>query len=97
MDHIKKHFTRDESPVESYGPFSFLNPTTRKYPLHFEGIKRQSSKKELESKENGALNGAQKSKATDEELRARDVHRLFRTRDNRKGMSSQFNNSARIC
>lgn len=87
MDHLRKHFTRDESPVESYGPFSFLNPTTRKYALDFEGIKRQSSEEGLESKDNGAVNGAQNSKATDEELRAQDVHRLFRTRDNRKGMS----------
>jgi hypothetical protein len=80
-----QHFTREQSEVESYGPFAFLNPTTRKYALHFRGTRRKATQGGLESQENGALHAAQDSKSEDPEVRAEDVHRLFRSRDNRKG------------
>jgi hypothetical protein len=91
MDHLIKHFTRDEAPVESYGPFAFLNPTTKRYKLRFQPKLREPSKEESDSKdsrENETLQATQDSNTNGDEVRAEDVHRLFRTRDNRKGSYS---------
>lgn len=83
---------------EVNGPFSFMNPTTRRYRLPSHKLRHQTSQENLRNKGDG--NGeVDKSHAPatkqSSEIRAGDVERLFRTRDNRKG-SSNSNISTRI-
>ncbi|TVY83786.1 hypothetical protein LSUE1_G001200 [Lachnellula suecica] len=71
----------------SCGPFGFLNPTIRKIPFASQRPQSPPSRSSLHSGED-AKPGEPKpeaSKASNAELRAEDVQREFRTRDNRKG------------
>lgn len=81
-----RHFTGvHHYEGESYGPFSFLNPTVRKQrlpPAH--AAPASSQEHELENG-NGAVNGAKKVPEKKDEIRAQDVYRKWRSRDNRKG------------
>lgn len=71
-----------------YGPFTFLNPTSRRYPLTWKPPGEDSGSEASSSKQNDPQpNPGQPSTSKNDELRAEDVQRLYRTRDNRKGRS----------
>lgn len=79
------HFTRrPHYDGEAFGPFGFLNPTTRKYALPSQTRKKAPSQ---ESSQHSAGGGtpAHPSIAKKDEIHAEDVLRKWRTRDNRKG------------
>lgn len=71
---------------EAYGPFAFLNPTTRRYPLPYhKKLERNSSEQEdLLKSDSGELQAVKESPKR-REVRAKDVYRKWRSRDNRKG------------
>lgn len=85
--------------VGSYGPFGFLNPTGRrstfslKLKQRIEGQNHERDESEEERASGGAATNGErngngqhiKAKKEEEEIRAEDVQRLYRTRDNRKG------------
>ncbi|TAQ84994.1 hypothetical protein B7494_g6681 [Chlorociboria aeruginascens] len=75
-----RHFTEarhDEG--EAYGPFSFLNPTKRKYTLSL-------NKSETPSQAESSQDSTDKDTSSGEaETRASEVQRDWRSRDNRKG------------
>ncbi|TVY49549.1 hypothetical protein LOCC1_G000536 [Lachnellula occidentalis] len=73
----------------SYGPFGFLNPTIRKIPFNAKPFATPSSGEPLEGEGEGEGEGHDPEKAN-AELRAEDVQREFRTRDNRKGRHAIF-------
>lgn len=95
---VGKHI-RDGIAIASYGPFAFLNPTNQRYafdlkPKRQDHDKVDSSEEEKNgsSNTNGELKAEHKKELAEkkekaEEIRAEDVQRLFRTRDNRKGTS----------
>ncbi|KAK0116717.1 hypothetical protein ONS96_012568 [Cadophora gregata f. sp. sojae] len=73
---------------DAYGPFGFLNPTTRHYRLPSQKLIDQKIQENLRNKESGNGEGDRTedpAKNRGDEIRAGDVERLFRTRDNRKG------------
>lgn len=93
-----------EQGIGSYGPFGFLNPTGRRSVFSLspglggglkkgqEGQNHERDESEEEVK-NGTANGdgnvaEEKKGKKEEEIRAEDVQRLYRTRDNRKGNPS---------
>jgi hypothetical protein len=79
------HWSGHHDEGQAYGPFTFLNPTTRRLPLPFQKPVRESSQEDLQVKENGARNATPHSNGKNDDIRAEDVERLYRTRDNRKG------------
>lgn len=82
------HFTgkHAQKGTGSYGPFGFLNPTGRRSALSLGGGKGQDHEREKseEGVKEGQLANEKKMK---EEAKAEEVQRLYRTRDNRKGIS----------
>jgi hypothetical protein len=91
------HFTGQHHAEETYGPFSFLNPTSRKSPHPFRQEK-DSSQEEVHNgetqhkkaqNEGNPMSSQQQTSGKKDELRAEDVQRLYRTRDNRKGRYSK--------
>jgi hypothetical protein len=83
-----RHFTGlHHYEGEAYGPFGFLNPTARRVPLPIQKAEGQSS--QAESLQNGSEHhDTVKATTSKDDIRANDVHRLWRSRDNRKGNSS---------
>jgi hypothetical protein len=80
-----RHFTGlHHYEGESSGPFSFLNPTTRRMPIPSQKEDRSSSQEESLKDGDGEQNAVKESKQKDE-IRAEDVYRKWRSRDNRKG------------
>ena len=80
-----RHFTGPHHyDGESHGPFSFLNPTMRHIPLPSHKRDGQTSQEESLQDENGEHRDEQDPKHKDE-IRAADVHKKWRSRDNRKG------------
>lgn len=74
----------------SFGPFGFLNPTLRRYPLQFDKSERHSSDEQLQGKKEGETGDTttdQLPAKKKDEIRAEDVQRKWRSRDNRKGKS----------
>lgn len=71
----------------SYGPYGFLNPTGRRsaFPLGLKG-NQNGQNLEREQSEEEANNGELVQGKKKEEVGAEDVQRLYRTRDNRKGI-----------
>ncbi|KAH7356575.1 integral membrane protein [Rhexocercosporidium sp. MPI-PUGE-AT-0058] len=81
------HFTGKRG-CDANGPFSFLNPTTRRYRLSSHKSHHQAGEEDLRNRvsDNGQVDEAQAPAAKERnEIRVGDVERLFRTRDNRKG------------
>jgi hypothetical protein len=74
--------------VAEFGPFTFLNPTSRRYPLTWKPPGEESSSDETPSKTNDVAKPEEPSTSKKDELRVEEVQRLYRTRDNRKGKSS---------
>lgn len=81
--HSQQHQHHDEEL--SYGPFAFLNPTIRRVPLSLRLPDQKPS-----SGEDGVVQ--KNHDVGEDQIRAKDVHREFRTRDNRKGdyMSTSY-------
>ncbi|TVY21714.1 hypothetical protein LARI1_G000408 [Lachnellula arida] len=77
-------FTRRHEGICS-GPFGFLNPTIRKLPFNTQPVATHSSEEPLKGEGDDATKPPKKA-----ELRAEDVQREFRTRDNRKGRHAIF-------
>jgi hypothetical protein len=86
------HWSGHRDEGQTYGPFTFLHPTSRRLPLPFHKPVRESSQEDLQGKENGGHNATRPSNGASngksDEIRADEVERLYRTRDNRKGMFS---------
>ena len=79
-----RHFTgRHHYEGEAFGPFGFLNPTTRRSPLP--AWKPDAHSSASSENDPGKADGEQASKAKNGEIRAEDVQRKWRSRDNRKG------------
>ena len=84
------HFTGLHSAGEASGPFSFLNPTTRRSalpPFRKTHTSSQSSSQDT-PQENGGMQLKKVEEAEEapkDEILAEDVHRKWRSRDNRKG------------
>lgn len=73
---------------ESFGPFGFLNPTLKRYPLQFEKPESRSSDEQLQGKkedETQKSTASQLPASKKDEIRAEDIQRKWRSRDNRKG------------
>ncbi|KAH8795814.1 hypothetical protein F5882DRAFT_33925 [Hyaloscypha sp. PMI_1271] len=68
-----------------FGPFTFLNPTSRRYPLSWKPPGEDSSSEGTPGKSNDLPKPVEPSTKKNDELRAEEVQRLYRTRDNRKG------------
>jgi hypothetical protein len=84
------HFKWDEAKVIASGPFSALNPTTRRYPLHLQPTKEEEPQTGDLSDESKIIEESNsESKSKKHESRVRDILRVYRTRDNRKGKSLQ--------
>ncbi|KAH6674385.1 hypothetical protein B0J14DRAFT_38078 [Halenospora varia] len=85
---MAQHHPQKKEAALAYGPFGFLNPTVRRYPISWvrpshkkneseEGLKDEETEEERRKKQKGASHG--------DEIHAEDVQREYRTRDNRKG------------
>lgn len=74
--------------IGSYGPFKFLNPTGRRsvFSLGLKDTKKGQNHEREESEEEVRNGKVVENKKNKEEMRAEDVQRLYRTRDNRKGI-----------
>lgn len=72
---------------KSSGPFGFLNPTTRQYPVSAQQMNthHEDETKPKTDGDSDDLPAAQPSTAGKEEVLADDVQRKWRARDNRKG------------
>ncbi|PMD44161.1 integral membrane protein [Hyaloscypha variabilis F] len=70
---------------EEFGPFTFLNPTSRRYPLSWKPPGEDSSSEETPGKSIDPPTSGESSTSNKDELRADEVSRLYRSRDNRKG------------
>ena len=81
------HFHQQHGKGAEFGPFTFLNPTSRRYPLSWKAPGEDSSSEEAPSKSNHTTNSGEPSTSKKDEVRAEDVSRLYRSRDNRKGES----------
>lgn len=80
------HFSRHHEDREAFGPFSFLNPTTRRIPFPRQQHQDEdSSQDDQQTKEHNDASQEAKSSKPQHEIPADDVSRLYRTRDNRKG------------
>jgi hypothetical protein len=83
-DNPHAHFdaTHHDDDV-AFGPFKFLNPTTRRVPLDYarNTVKGGATRSEENGKE--VVGNAGLGNAGD--VRTADVHRKWRSRDNRKG------------
>ncbi|KAH8821092.1 hypothetical protein F5884DRAFT_893907 [Xylogone sp. PMI_703] len=86
---VAPHFTGRHAEVEGVGPFKFLNPTTRRFPLpppsktlteRTPSQERQNGETTESETEKRALNKKKKN-----EIGASEVQLKWRTRDNRKG------------
>ena len=78
------HWTgRRHQEGEAYGPFAFLNPTTRRVPLPAQ--KANSSEEDVQGKNSSDGNTTGPSGPSSGETRAEDVYAKWRSRDNRKG------------
>ena len=82
------HFQRGKGA--EFGPFTFLNPTSRRHPLAWKPLGEDSDSEERPGKSNDLPKPTEPSKSKNDELRAEEVERLYRTRDNRKGKSLAF-------
>jgi hypothetical protein len=71
--------------ADSCGPFGFLNPTIRRLPFEAKAPETPRDEDSLLGKGDG---GTRPPKGENAEMRAEDVQREFRTRDNRKGTFS---------
>lgn len=82
-----RHFSDRHYEGSASGPFSFLNPTTRRIPLTSgqTNIRQQLSRDTSRNGESPVEKPAQDGAASKPEIRAEDVHHKWRTRDNRKG------------
>lgn len=91
---MAQHHPQKKDAALAYGPFGFLNPTVRRYPISWarpshkkneseEGLKDEETEEERRKKQKGASHG--------DEIHAEDVQREYRTRDNRKGPPTPFN------
>jgi hypothetical protein len=85
------HLHQHRGKGQEFGPFTFLNPTARRYPLTWKpkpaGEDSSSEDRETLSKSNDTTQPGHPSTGRNDEVRAEEVQRLYRTRDNRKGMS----------
>jgi hypothetical protein len=70
-----------------FGPFTFLNPTSRRYPLSWKPPGEDSSSEGTPGKSNDLPKPGEPLAKKNDELGAEEVQRLYRTRDNRKGKS----------
>jgi hypothetical protein len=85
MDAKKRHFPERHYEGTASGPFAALNPTVRRFPL---GPPKPDAQSSDEAPVEGADRQPTKERApTDlkDEVRAEDVQRQWRSRDNRKG------------
>jgi hypothetical protein len=73
----------------STGPLSFLNPTERRAPLPHNSLGQGQPSSQEESLKSGNSENKAPSQQKDE-VRAEDVHRKWRSRDNRKGKISSL-------
>src|ERR1700716_1421118 len=81
-----RHFTGiHHYEGEAYGPFGFLNPTSRKQPLPARKAEQQSSQEDVLKNGNGQQKAVKEAPENKDEIRASDVYRKWRSRDNRKG------------
>lgn len=70
----------------AYGPFAFLNPTTRRVSLQWQNTEKTSAGNEVDTKD--AEKSATVAQLKGNAIGATEVHRRWRSRDNRKGMCS---------
>jgi hypothetical protein len=89
MDHFKHHFTPRHYEGAPSGPVSFLNPTTRRFPISSQTQPKPSPHTSQDDTQRGE---AKKSKeiqgeaaASKDEVQASEVEQKWRSRDNRKG------------
>lgn len=82
MDATKRHFPERHYDGSASGPFALLNPTVRRFPL-------AASKPDAQCSDSSQIKGADAETKADrlprDEVRAEDVERKWRSRDNRKG------------
>ena len=74
--------------AQSFGPFAFLNPTLRRYALDSQPAERESSSEQYQKPadtENGEFTAGHSPTKKRQEIRAKNVERKWRSRDNRKG------------
>jgi len=79
------HFHQHREKREEYGPFTFLNPTSRRYPLSWKAPGEDSGSEENSGKSSDLPTSGGSAASKKNEVRADEVSRLYRTRDNRKG------------
>jgi hypothetical protein len=85
MDATKRHFPERHYDGSASGPFALLNPTVRRFPLAMPKPDTQSSDNSQVKDTDTQHRTEQLSTAAGEEVRAEDVQRQWRSRDNRKG------------
>ncbi|KAH8685723.1 integral membrane protein [Tricladium varicosporioides] len=84
---MAQHNHEKKEAALAYGPFGFLNPTVRRYPISWvpPPHKKNESEEGLKDEETEGRGKKQKDINNRGEIRAEDVQREYRTRDNRKG------------
>jgi hypothetical protein len=85
MDATKRHFPERHYDGSASGPFALLNPTVRRFPLAVPKPDAQSSDSSQVKDTDAQHRTELPSTAAGEEVRAEDVQRQWRSRDNRKG------------
>lgn len=78
----QRHFPDRHYEGTPSGPFALLNPTVRRFPLS--AISKPDADSKVTRPEEAQIEPEQPTAAKDE-VRAEDVQRQWRSRDNRKG------------